>query len=70
MAFGNSILDRARSALSGSPISVLKELTVEQCGESLVISGQVDTFYHKQMAQEVIRAACQNVPLKNSVDVS
>lgn len=70
MAFGTSTLDRARTALSDSPISVLKELTVEQCGESLVISGHVDTFYHKQMAQEAIRAVCQNVPLKNSVDVS
>lgn len=63
-------LDEARSALRRSPHSSLRSLQVDQHGETLVISGKVDSFYKKQMAQEAVRAACRGMELQNTVDVS
>ena len=62
-------LNQAREALRQSFLQDLRALSVEQAGESLVITGRVTSFYHKQMAQEIIRAVCQGVELHNTVDV-
>ena len=64
-----STLDRARLALQSSPLCVLRALVVEQSGESIVISGRVESFYQKQMAQEAIRAVCHDIVLRNTVSV-
>ena len=69
MISGRTALERARVALTDSPISALRELDVEQAGDSLVITGRVSSFYQKQMAQEAIRAVCQDVELLNTVAV-
>ncbi len=69
MISGTTKLERAQTALNSSPIPVLRELHVQQAGQSLVISGRVDSFYHKQLAQEAIRAVCRDVELVNSVNV-
>ena len=69
MAATTSTLDRARQALSCSPIVTLQGLQVEQNNGSLIITGRVRSYYEKQMAQEAIRAVCENVQLKNIVDV-
>ena len=69
MATGSTVLDQAQSALRSSPIVALRDLIVEQSGESLVISGKVTSFYQKQMAQEAIRAVCHDVELLNTVAV-
>lgn len=69
MATATSNLDLARNALRQSSHFVLRGLTVEQAGKTLVISGRVSSFYQKQMAQEAIRAVCDNVELQNTVDV-
>ena len=69
MISGTTKLERAQSALSSSPIHALRDLHVKQAGQSLVISGHVDSFYHKQLAQEAIRAVCRDVELVNSVAV-
>ena len=61
---------RAQSALGSSPIYVLREIQVEQVGEALLLSGQVDTFYHKQMAQEGVRSVAADVDLLNEVSVA
>lgn len=52
----SSLQERAQRALSGSPVYALRDLRVEHAGESLTISGRVLSFYHKQLAQEVVRA--------------
>ena len=62
-------LVRARDALRCASFHELRDLEVERAGASLVISGRVKTFYHKQMAQEAIRAVCNEIELKNAVDV-
>ena len=62
-------LERARVALMHSPIPAVRDLDVEQAGDSLVISGRVGSFYQKQMAQEAIRAVCDDIELLNTVAV-
>jgi hypothetical protein len=62
-------VQRAQKALTSSPIHALRDLHVEQAGDSLVLSGRVGSFYHKQLAQEVVRSACHEVELMNFIDV-
>lgn len=61
--------DQARSALQESPIYDLRHLQVERQNETLLISGRVSTFYHKQLAQEVVRAVSGRTRVVNSVEV-
>ncbi len=62
---------RARCALRSSPVSELRDLLVEQRGDALTLSGTVSSFYHKQLAQEVVWAVCRDseVELVNVVQV-
>lgn len=63
------VFDRAQKALTSSPISALRGLQVDRVGDALVISGCVSTFYHKQLAQEAVRAVAQGVDVVNSIEV-
>lgn len=60
---------RAQSALLTSPIFVLRDVHVDQVDDSLLLSGRVDSYYHKQLAQEMVRAVSDGMPLVNSIDV-
>ena len=62
---------RAQTALANSPIYELRDLRVEQQNGALLICGVVSSFYHKQLAQEVVRAVCQElqIELVNSIRV-
>ncbi len=60
---------RAQSALAASPIYVLRDIVVEQNGDALMLMGRVDTFYHKQLAQEVVRAVADGLRVVNAVIV-
>jgi osmotically-inducible protein OsmY len=60
---------RAQSALSDSSILDLRELRVEVTEESLIIYGSVSSFYHKQVAQEMVRAVVDEIAVVNSVHV-
>ena len=59
----------ARVALDRSPIYELHRLQVEQVGDLLVVTGHVESYYHKQLAQEAIRAEMPTAKLVNSVCV-
>ena len=61
--------ERARRALSNSPIYALRLLEIDQVGDSLVISGRVETYYQKQLAQEIVRHVVDECDLVNSVRV-
>ncbi len=63
---------RAQAALENSPITELRDLQVEQQSGAIVISGNVSSFYHKQLAQEVVWALCKDleVDLVNVIRVS
>lgn len=60
---------RAQRALESSPVFGLRMLTVERVGESLEISGAVASFYHKQLAQEIVLAIAGDATVVNQVRV-
>jgi hypothetical protein len=60
---------RARSVLAASPIYVLREVQVENVDDALLLSGRVDSFYHKQLAQEMVRTVSDGMPVINSLVV-
>ncbi len=60
---------RARQALSDSPIYLIRQIDVESNEDGLLLTGKVDSFYHKQVAQETVRAATQGAIVSNSVAV-
>ena len=65
----SDVQPRAQKALAGSPVYALRELRVEETGSGLLIRGLVASFYHKQLAQEAVRAAAPGVAVVNSIDV-
>ncbi|MCO6458290.1 MAG: BON domain-containing protein [Pirellulaceae bacterium] len=60
---------KAKAALRNSPIYALRGLHVRRDGTCLLLSGQVDSFYHKQLAQEAVRAVAHGCQVVNSVRV-
>ena len=70
-ASARDVRPEAQRALADSPIHELRDLRVEQQNGALLISGVVSSFYHKQLAQEVVRAACREIEIElvNSVEV-
>ncbi len=65
----DEIQPRAQAALANSPFYELRELKVEHRDDTLLIDGRVSSFYHKQLAQEVIRSVCTNIKVVNSIRV-
>ena len=57
----NEIEAQAQRALADSPIFDLRHLQVEYLDGALALSGRVETFYHKQLAQEVVRNVADGV---------
>ena len=60
---------QAKAALGRSQIFDLRRLMVEQDGDCVVLRGRVDSFYHKQLAQELVRAATEGAEVINSISV-
>ena len=58
-----------RDALAQSPIQSHRKIRVEQAGNILFLHGSVESFYYKQLAQEVVRNICRGVRLANELDV-
>ncbi len=63
------LCSRAQDALAASPLYALRDCRVEHDGDALLISGQVSSFYHKQLAQEVVRAVAGKIEVINSIQV-
>ncbi|MGC3965826.1 MAG: BON domain-containing protein [Pirellulales bacterium] len=62
----------AQAALDASPLFDLRSLVVEeQTAGTLVIRGMVGSFYHKQLAQEAVRAVAKSLEYRvvNDVEV-
>ena len=66
---GTVTVKRAQCALDECDFYELRELTVVRHDEELVIRGETRSFYHKQVAQELIRTACPDVPIDNRIVV-
>ena len=60
---------RAKFALSQSRIYDLRRLNVDQDGEAVVLRGRVSSFYHKQLAQEVVRNEVDGAEVVNAIRV-
>jgi osmotically-inducible protein OsmY len=65
----DEVQPRAQAALANSPFYELRDLQVVRQDHALVLSGRVSSFYHKQLAQEVVRAVCHDTNVINSVYV-
>jgi hypothetical protein len=64
------VCQTAQQALTSSPIHAMHELRVERKNGTMILCGRVDTFYHKQLAQEIVRAVVHGQPLVNSIRVN
>ena len=64
------IQPRAQDALTASPVVALRDLRVDSTDDALLIRGAVTSFYHKQLAQEAVRAVAEGIVVVNTVSVS
>ena len=63
------ILTRARAVLSHSKVLRLRGLAVYSSEGQIILRGKVPLFYHKQLAQELVRMAVEGVEVVNLIDV-
>ena len=64
-----SIRENAQAALRQSPSSDIRGLTVVQLQSAIVLHGHVNSFYHKQLAQELIKNKIRGAELVNEATV-
>lgn len=55
--------------LTSSPLGQLRRLSVTENDTEVVLTGQVSSYYLKQMAQETVRKAAGKRTLVNHVEV-
>lgn len=68
---GSQLLaDKANRVLKGSHHNALRKLNVEGAGDSIIISGEVHSFYLKQLAQEAVMCVQDGLHLQNRVKVA
>jgi hypothetical protein len=60
---------QAKAVLARSRIFDLRALEVEQDAECVVLRGSVESFYHKQLAQELVKTAIEGIEVINEIDV-
>lgn len=65
----NQIQPQVQAALAASAQLELRQVVVEQRGKALVLRGTVSSFYHKQLAQEVVKSVCKETKLINAIRV-
>jgi hypothetical protein len=65
----SDVTSQAKSVLARSRIFDLRKLCVESDGDCLVLRGKVDSFYHKQLAQELVRSAVEGTEVVNAINV-
>jgi len=63
------IAQRAQTALASSPVYALRGIRIEEDGDQLRLEGEVASFYHKQLAQEAVRAVARHAQLVNTISV-
>ena len=60
---------RAKAVLGRSRIFDLRALRVEEADDCVVLRGSVDSFYHKQLAQELLKTEIDGVEVVNEIHV-
>ena len=66
----SSIAEAATAVLASSSIRELRHIRVDGRENKIQLSGQVRSFYHKQLAQESVRTVAGGVQVINRLDVS
>ena len=66
---GADMAKQAKIALNRSRIFDLRRLHVDEDGEAIVLRGRVSSYYHKQLAQEVVRNATDGAEVINAIRV-
>lgn len=61
--------ETALAVLANSAVAELRFLRVDTTEEEIHLSGQVGSFYHKQLAQEAMRAIAKGRLVVNQVQV-
>ena len=62
-------LARATAVLSRSRIRDLRRATISQEDDCIVLHGRASSYYHKQLAQELIRCELPDVEVINKIQV-
>ncbi len=62
--------EAAVAVLANSSVRELRTLRVDRNANHLQLSGRVRSFYHKQLAQEAVRAVASGLRVVNRVDVT
>jgi osmotically-inducible protein OsmY len=63
------IVLQADTALKASFYAAVRRLSVHGSDDALIISGRVESYYFKQIAQEAVMQLRGNLRLENQVDV-
>lgn len=59
-----------KQMLEHSPIADIRRLEVRLEGDRVVLSGVVGSFYHKQLAQELVRKCLGKLEFVNAIGVA
>lgn len=62
-------VQRAQSALARSSIAGLRRIRVDSLHDAVVLKGRVGSFYHKQLAQELVRMEVDGAHVVNALQV-
>jgi osmotically-inducible protein OsmY len=60
---------QVRVALDNCPIHSVRRVRVDHDGHAVHLRGSVESFYYKQLAQEVVRTICNGVEIVNEIAV-
>ena len=60
---------QAKEALERSAINDIRRLDVESDGDRVLLSGIVGSYYHKQLAQELVRNSVEGLEITNAISV-
>jgi hypothetical protein len=63
------VLAKAQRALSESSVYAVRDLKIRSDGNALVLTGELSSFYHMQVAQEIVRQHAEGMEVVNSVRV-
>jgi hypothetical protein len=68
-AFCTDVVSLVKAVLGRSKIFDIRALDVDQGADGVVLRGSVDSFYHKQLAQEMIKTTLEGVEVINEIHV-
>ena len=65
----HTVHDKVEAAILLNPHLRRRNMNVSADGNCVRLTGKVNSFFEKQMAQEAVRTVCDGFQVVNSVDV-